>query len=711
MLLFLVYPSFIFSPLTKKKTFSEKFIIHLIIGNVYIIILVYILAYLKLFNGLTLGFSLLISGVAIRSFLDRGYFFSTFSQFNDKLQHLFAYEYGFNLFIQNQAKNFFAVINRFWHSLFNENVYEHFTFIILMCYNVYYFSYNSLKFISYGAPDEEVHLYWIQSLIGGDIFPSGVYPHGFHNVVAAISVISGIRATSIISIFGVVTVMLIMMTLFIGLKKVLYFKRFAIIGMFSFSFLNFYSIVAVSRFQYAIPQEYGMIMLIPMILFLFNYLKEQKKFDLVMFGLSFSLSISFHFYITIIAAVICLAIGLTYIYRIFRKKLFLKIIICGFLSTILGLLPLASAVMMGHPLEQSMTWATSVIRGDIYDKDETLELEGSEGIVLEDDYEKLTVMEAIKKDLKNYVFNQLGVFYFIVVLLIFGLLFNIASIIINKDKDNEIAMNQISFILIFAGFIFLMLCRSLGLMTIMETKRVAIFFAYLSGFLFVLPLDLFFRIFKKYNAEYLIVLLMIAFTPTVILALTDYDLLRERPMFYYFQTKGAMYMNNHIMDEYPDFKWTIISPVNDISAVLNNGYHYELVDFILEQENWENDLSIEIPTKYVFIYIEKRPIERYGTLFFEDDISITNRPYVSFDDAETVIDESYEIESIYSNYRNVIMAKAYYWAKQYQKYFPNEMIVYYEDDEIIVYKITQNEYAVNNLAIDYGLNTQIKKED
>ena len=56
-----------------------------------------------------------------------------------------------------------------------------------MVINVYYFSYQALNFVSYAAPDVEVHLYWIQSLVGGELFPAGVYPFGMHCVGAAIA--------------------------------------------------------------------------------------------------------------------------------------------------------------------------------------------------------------------------------------------------------------------------------------------------------------------------------------------------------------------------------------------------------------------------------------------------------------------------------------------------------------------------------------------
>ena len=38
-------------------------------------------------------------------------------------------------------------------------------------------------------------------------------------------------------------------------------------------------------------------------------------------------------------------------------------------------------------------------------------------------------------------------------------------------------------------------------------------------------------------------------------------------------------------------------------------------------------------------------------------------------------------------------------------YFPDQMSIYYEDMDIIIYEIKQNMYALNNFAIDYGYNT------
>ena len=56
------------------------------------------------------------------------------------------------------------------------------------------------------------------------------------------------------------------------------------------------------------------------------------------------------------------------------------------------------------------------------------------------------------------------------------------------------------------------------------------------------------------------------------------------------------------------------------------------------------------------------------------------------------------------------MSKAYFWAERYMQYFPDQMRVYYEDQDVIIYEIKQNMFALNNFAIDYGYNTTTMEE-
>jgi len=271
-------------------------------------------------------------------------------------------------------------------------------------------------------------------------------------------------------------------------------------------------------------------------------------------------------------------------------------------------------------------------------------------------------------------------------------------------KKKEENLYQLSFTIFGLLLIFLMLCKPLNLPTVMASIRVAIFFAYFSPIFIAMPFEVLYGAFGKSENRKICSKVTFIAIPVFLLIIVKFGGVRPLPPFYYFQTKGAMLVDCDIMEKYNDYEWSIVSPVNDISVLQNNGYHYELSEFILEQENWNEDMEIRIPTKYVFIYIEKRPLILYGNRFYKDDKSIINRDLVTYKDAEKPLEKGKEDNAYYKEYRKILMAKAYYWAEEYKKYFPKEMSVYYEDDEFIVYKIVQNEYALNNFAINYGAN-------
>lgn len=48
------------------------------------------------------------------------------------------------------------------------------------------------------------------------------------------------------------------------------------------------------------------------------------------------------------------------------------------------------------------------------------------------------------------------------------------------------------------------------------------------------------------------------------------------------------------------------------------------------------------------------------------------------------------------------MSKMYYWAEEFRKLFPEDMSIYYEDEEFICYKLVQNTSNLYNLNIDFG---------
>lgn len=695
---------FMVKPIVGKRNIFERFVLYLVVGNFYIINIVFVLAYLNLFNRTSLVVILLIGSFLIRVLLDKEDAERIYFERKETFIRLIHGEYGKRLFLQNIYSNTWLKIKIFCYELFHRKKLEWIIFLSIMGYNVYYYGYNSISRISFAAPDEEVHLYWIQSLIGGHIFPSGVYPHGLHNILAAISVIIDLNAAAVVRAFGIISTVLIMTMLYFGLRKILRSRCAALFGFLAYSLLNIYVNETIYRFQFTIPQEYGMIMLMPMAIFAFDYLKNKRVNDLVLFGVCLSLTISIHFYITIIALALCFAIAAVNLYRILKNKLFVKILFCGILSVVTAIAPLAYPVAMGHKMEQSMDWAVRVIQGKEY-KDDTEESVNQEK-VREAFYLDEFLIDA-KEDIIKYVFPDIRGIYILITLIGLNILYCIFLML--RGKTIEKNLYQLSFAFFASVLIFLILCIALKLPTPMEPKRVAIFLVYISPIYIAMPVELLHGLFSMEMLKKVRSAITFAAIPALIYIAVKYNLVRPLLPSYYFQTTGAMLVDWDIINKYNDYQWTIVSPENDRNVIFNNGYHYELSDFVRQQENWNEKMKINIPSKYIFIYIEKRPIVNVGYVFYKGDKELVNRKLVTYLDAQIPLEEYRKYEGkgynpYYREGRQTLMSKAYYWALKYKEYFPKEMSVYYEDDELIVYRIEQNEYGLNNFAINYGAN-------
>ena len=128
-------------------------------------------------------------------------------------------------------------------------------------------------------------------------------------------------------------------------------------------------------------------------------------------------------------------------------------------------------------------------------------------------------------------------------------------------------------------------------------------------------------------------------------------------------------------------------------------WHYEVIDFLQGMEDYEEDYEMYIPTQYVFFFVEKVSVNyAYGEF---TDIDAT----VSEEWASMELPGKNSLDQYQGTNRMIVNSRMYYWAQEYMRRFPNEMKVYYEDDEFICYYIEQNEYYLNNFAIDYGYNS------
>ena len=709
---FFVYSILIFglaeiiaTPFTRGKGIVFRIFTDIVVGNFYLINMMFLIAYLKCLNRLILIPALLVGACLIRYLVDRKRLNEYWVGRYPILCRIFKGEYGTKLLIKKSGQKFFGESKRFFVRLCKGRLLEGILLLTALLINVYYFSYQTFHFVSYAAPDVEVHLSWIQSLVGGNLFPSGVYPFGMHCVGAAISLVFDIPAVTIARMLGVVSSFYIMLMCYLFVKSLCRLKYAPIVGFFIFSIANITVYSTYMRYSAMISQEYAMIFLCPMMFYLFRYLNDKKKQGLVLFGMSFSLTLAVHFYVTAVACIFFVAIGIVYLYRMIKRKMLLPIILCGVISVVAAIFPLLVGLGVGYQLEQSFIYGASVIMNDsdMYadstgNKETEKEEEEEEEVV---DYTPEIVYHDSMEQLEVFVFRNIRYIWIYIIPCV--LVFFVWLIHIFRRKKSDLVMAYLSLMLYMIFVLAEVILEKFDLPIIVEPKRMGIFVAYLLPLLMAIPFEILYWPIRKlkYSKRVCNTIALFSLGAACSFIYVTGNI-KELPWVYYFQTTGAMKVACNLIDKYEKNTWTIVSPVNETSVVSNSGFHYETIDFLQKMEHYKEGTQIYIPTEYVFFYVEKMPIQDYGNAFPVNAESLRKREQISVEAAKKDFEEDYNNPDEYYKYkREELMSRMYYWAMAYKQYFPEEMTVYYEDDEIVVYRLKQDVYALNNLAINY----------
>ncbi len=163
------------------------------------------------------------------------------------------------------------------------------------------------------------------------------------------------------------------------------------------------------------------------------------------------------------------------------------------------------------------------------------------------------------------------------------------------------------------------------------------------------------------------------------------------------ETNGSILCTSSILETHTKKDFTIVSANDEMQMLDTEGFHTETIDLLREMEGYDADSYFACPTEYVYVYVEKYPLDYYTSWYGSGS-------EVSEEGAALELPKASGLDIYVGENRWIVMSKLYYWAKEFQRMYPNEMNVYYEDDDFICYEIKQNTSALLNLAIDYGFN-------
>ena len=760
-------PEIMFRRILKGRRLSEQFLMSYTFGNFYIINIVFALQLLHISNFFTLTAVTVLMSILIGLKVNRISLRRKLAEGKKIFCRLSDGSLGIRSAVGNLVR-WIADVCRCLAEIFYKYIVKKpiQNMFILLILGAMFWIYGRQIILTYGyrASDIPVHLSWINQMSRGKIFSKGVYPFGFHCMIYYLHTVFRIDTYVILCEFFFAQVIYLHAVLLAMLKLLCKTKYLPYIGVFTYIVGNFWAGQTYSRFYSTLPQEYGMIFVIPSVYFLIRFFQIHKenlkdretRRILQCFAMAFSLTLAIHFYGTMIAGLCCIGIAMGFCFRFVKKEYFCRIMVTGILSVALAVLPMAIAFAGGTPLQGSLGWGMSVINGTQNNTSDTantssdnkVKVTGEDGKTVEIDVSKLpsakkdettvvveqkkpslgdrirTVTDKIKvisdkiKDMPNRLskvvrtmsirirnivipvdWQKMGtaVMTAYAGLLLLGLVFCAF-----RKTEYGAALMSVGFCML---ILTVLLCAGpFGLPTLMDAARCSIYYAYLlpvagvvlaDGILCFMTMPRIFRNGKN--------VLSLGISVVLLIVLLQKDLVKNPEFSSGYVTNGAITCLTNIIRENEDETWTIVSANDETQMGLDHGWHYETITFLRQLEKIDEDTKILIPTKNIYFFIEKIPLD-YSVSYAGSGQSISKKG------ASQTLPNVGGIGMYQGEKRWIVMSRMYYWVQAFMKKYPNEMKVYYEDDQFICYRIPQNMYHQYNFAIDYGYN-QVDTEE
>lgn len=695
-----------------------------------------------------------------------------------KFKYLVNGTFGWKNFLLLERRKLVRIIEEFCKRIgrfYKKHWLEYSLLLVAVVYGVIYFSWGVFHDRSYGFSDIVVHHSWIYEIAQGNVFSDGIYPEGMHCMVYALDALFGIRIFSSLLFIAGVNMIVVLISLYCLAKELFYWRYSSVlllVVVLTFGDIKSTIVLSLSRMQCALPQEFGFPAVFLCCLYLLRYLRYSKcavrkeketKYhwdeNLLVFTLALADTIIIHFYTTFMAFFICVGVAIVLWKKIFNKYRFLPLIVAAVAGVFIAVLPMASGFMMGRPLQGSLYWGMEVIQGssssgEELENSESVNINGGTNISvgvpeqsqLKDNLDttvpELSIVQKVF-DLGNRIWEKLKdigwklyrdayllMFYedlsqlvitISIIVVLWGSLYVIGIFGVNKICHKKIEKRDISgyLITVLASVIyFVMLAAgSLGLPTLMDGTRIGFFIFILTVMVVVIPFDFVCSLGRKIISEKVwsafsifaiggtIVLIYLSgnFHGYLYFALTRFDCTTQ--------------VTERIIEELPEKTYTIISPTEELYQVIEYGWHEELLEFIEKQER---DVYT-LPTEYIFLFLEKRPLEYVQLHTFEGPEWLagnkykeniyyfahsTGDEYITSEISEEAAKQSLPWHGRRSGYysdltsRTILESRLSIWCEKFKEMYPNEVKIYYEDEYFVCYYFRQNTQSLLNLSVE-----------
>lgn len=757
-------PAVMFRRILKGRRLSEQFLMCYTFGNFYIINIVFALQLMHISNVFTLCLVTALLSVLIGCRVNRISLKALIKKNGEVFRKLLQGTMGVKEAIFRIGRKLTVSGRKTGGIFYREVVCDVLQWILTGAVLLALFwVYGRQLVLTYGyrASDIPVHLNWINQMSRGNLFVSGVYPFGFHCMIYYLHTVFRIDTYMILCLFYLVQVFFIHMVFLAMLKMLCRSKYLPYAGTLIYILGSFWARQTYSRFYSSLPQEFGMIFVIPSVYFLIRFFQIEKeqlktketKIILGNFALAFSLTLAIHFYGTMIAGLCCIGIAIGFCTHFLNKEYFRRIMLTGIISVFLAVLPMAIAFAGGTPMQGSLGWGLSVISGgkktDTADQVKTGNLSvqnrsleeiaaqlqensanqdggsGEEVVQNTTEAPKPSMTEKMKSVLEkiaripekikntwkmmaqriwDFVINtptkwpSYAILAGIACLIVLGIVF---CVIRNAGYGKMLLSVGLCM-----GILTLLLCAgNLGLPVLMDPARCSIYYTYLlAAALTVLADGIISLLFMQGVLKICLDPISFMITVGLVVGGISQGWMKVSDFSSGYVSNGALTCLANIIKENEDKTWTIVSANDETQMGLDHGWHYETITFLRKQENLKKDTEIIIPTKNVYFFIEKIPLD-YSVTYAGSGQSISKKG------ASQSLPNSGGISMYQGEGRWILMSRMYYWAQAFMAKYPNDMKVYYESEDFICYVMPQNMYHQYNFAIDYGYNQVQAQED
>lgn len=736
----------------KGKPFVERILFYFLIGNFYTMNLVFVLQLLHISHPVTLILGVLIP-CAVLNYKWNDFSLKNWAKEAAKcFQQVVSGRMGIKTLFQHGVKkisHLIVLLRKKYHKIPLVNLLEFFCVVLLFASIAFIYGTQILSVYGYSLSDLPVHNYWINALNDNQLFVAGIYPEGAHCIIYFLHAVFGFDTYIILSQFAFVQTVCVMFVLLIFLRLCCKNRFLPYLGLLIYIMGNFWDHKTYFRYYSTLPQECGMIFILPAVYYGFCFfrekyqeLKEDQKptaslYCLLGFAMSFSATFMIHFYNTMILGVFCIAMAIGYFAFFIKKAYFLNIVkTCG-IGLGIAILPMVIAFVFGTPLQASIGWGMSIIKDSMANDENQIEmdytpqhstgqqsdatmgdalLDEGEGTLFPDAGYTISPVvkkkpfsqrlkektDAVKTNIHTHVLSENAYPYSG---LIFVALFVLFAVGLAAQLRKEYCYGSMLWTVAIYGvfMIILQAAGDLGIPAIMDANRCSIFLAYSIPLILVMALDciLLFPL-KAMPDRSKLVLDYVGVGMMLLVAvwMINEDLVREP------ENPGCMEMNEavtcltNIIRTEEDFTWTIISANDELQMGLDHGFHYEILELLREIEPLKENQKKYIPSPKIFVFIEKVPLDYLGGYY-------AGGMRISAKGAANVVPGKFLNRAAYEGgNRWILMSRMYYWMQEFKNMYPNDVRVYMETDQFVCYEIIQNTYRLFNLAIDYGYNSR-----